>query len=99
MANERLRAAIHEAGFGPEDLAEALGNDRKTVDRWIDGYVPYRRNQHLVAKLLAVDPGYLWPPASAEQSRDLGMAELVSLWANSSSSTKHPWRAPSPSTS
>jgi lambda repressor-like predicted transcriptional regulator len=80
LANERLRAAIHEAGLGPDDVAEALGKDRKTVDRWIDGHVPYRRNQHCVAKLLAVDPGYLWPPVSAEQSRDLGMAELVSLW-------------------
>lgn len=91
MANERLRAAIHEAGFGPDDVAERLGNDRKTVDRWIDGHVPYRRNQHAVAKLLAVDPGYLWPPASAEQSRDLAMAELVSLWPVRSQVANETW--------
>jgi hypothetical protein len=63
-----------------DEVAEALGKDRKTVERWIDGHLPYRRNQHALAKLLRVDPGYLWPAISAEQARDLGMAEVLAIW-------------------
>ena len=53
MANERVRAAIYEAGLSVDEVAEALGKDRKTVERWISGHLPYRRNQHALAKLLA----------------------------------------------
>jgi hypothetical protein len=78
--NERLRAAVYASGLGVDGVAEELGKDRKTVERWIGGKLPYRRNQHAVAKLLGADPGYLWPPTSAAQSRDLGMAELIAVW-------------------
>jgi transcriptional regulator with XRE-family HTH domain len=80
VVNERLRAAIYAAGLGIDDVAEELGKDRKTIERWIEGHLPYRRNQHAVAKLLGADPGYLWPPSTAEQSRDLGMAEVLGIW-------------------
>ncbi len=80
MANERVRATVYQAGLGVDDVAEALGIDRKTVERWIDGHVPYRRNQHALAKLLSVDPGYLWPATSADEARALGMAELLAIW-------------------
>lgn len=40
MANERLRAAVFAAGLGPEEVAERLGVDRKSVDRWIEGKIP-----------------------------------------------------------
>ena len=72
MANERVRAAIYEAGLSVDEVCEALGKDRKTVERWINGHLPYRRNQHALAKLLGVDPSYLWAPTSAEQSRESG---------------------------
>ena len=80
VANERVRAAIYEAGLSVDEVCEALGKDRKTVERWINGHLPYRRNQHALAKLLGVDPSYLWAPTSAEQSRDLGMAEMLAIW-------------------
>lgn len=80
MANERLRRAIFSSGLRIEEVAERLGLDRKTVERWIEGHVPYKRNQHRVASLLAVDPGYLWPPASPDEARDLGAAELIAIW-------------------
>lgn len=79
-ANERLRAAIFSAGLSVDDVAERLAVDRKTVDRWIAGQRPYKRNQHSVAKLVAVDPGYLWPAVSADEAGGLAGAELVAIW-------------------
>ncbi|SDR05195.1 helix-turn-helix domain-containing protein [Thermostaphylospora chromogena] len=35
MANERLRAALLEKGVSVTELAEAIGVDPKTVERWI----------------------------------------------------------------
>jgi transcriptional regulator with XRE-family HTH domain len=91
MANERLRAAIYSAGLGIDEVADELGKDRKTVERWINGHLPYPRNQHALAKLLSNDPGYLWPPDSAEQSRDLGMAEVLAIWPVRSLVTNGLW--------
>lgn len=79
-ANERLRAAIFSAGLSVDDVAERLGVDRKTVDRWIAGQRPYARNQHAIAALLAVDPGYLWPAGTADEAASLARAELLTLW-------------------
>ncbi len=35
MRNERLRALLLERGQTPDKLAEAVGVDAKTVERWI----------------------------------------------------------------
>lgn len=80
MANERLRAAIYNAGLRLDEVADAIGCDRKTVERWIEGHVPYRRNQYALARLVEADPGYLWPAGSAETAGDLAMAELLGVW-------------------
>ena len=79
-SNERLRAAIFSAGLSVDDVAKRLDVDRKTVDRWISGQRPYKRNQHSVAKVLSVDPGYLWPTVSANEAGGLAAAELVAIW-------------------
>lgn len=91
MANERLRAAIYQAGLSIDDVAAELGRDRKTIQRWIDGERPYRRNQHSVAKLLGMDPGYLWPPQTAAEGAELAMAEVVSIWPIRSLVPVRPW--------
>ena len=44
MSNERLRAAILSGGLGIDGVANRLGVDRKTIERWIAGRVPYRRH-------------------------------------------------------
>src|SRR6266496_2137326 len=61
MPNERLRAALLERGLTPTALAEELGVDHKTVERWIGGRVPYRRHRYAIATQLGVDEVYLWP--------------------------------------
>ncbi len=62
--NERLRTAIHAAGLTPAEVADRLGVDRKSVDRWIGGRTPYRRNRAAAGKLLGVDDAHLWPEAT-----------------------------------
>jgi len=40
MSNERLRAAVLSSGLGIDGVADGLGVDRKTIERWIAGRVP-----------------------------------------------------------
>jgi transcriptional regulator with XRE-family HTH domain len=64
VSNERLRAAIARAGLDNEQLAELVGVDAKTVERWIaGGRLPYTRHRVRVAKALGADPYDLWPQA------------------------------------
>ncbi|MGW6055147.1 helix-turn-helix domain-containing protein [Streptomyces sp. NPDC055189] len=61
-ANERLRGAMVAANVTVEGLANRLGVDPKSVERWvISTRIPHARNAHAVAKVLRVDPYYLWP--------------------------------------
>jgi transcriptional regulator with XRE-family HTH domain len=91
VTNERLRAAIHQAGFSAEGIAEQLGVDRKTVWRWIAGQVPYKKHQHAVAGALGVDPGYLWPPSGTDESKELALAEIRSVWPQRSFVPNSAW--------
>ena len=61
MKNVELETAMHAAGLNPATLGEAAQVDPKTVERWIrDGRVPRTYNQWAVAKVLKVEPSYLW---------------------------------------
>ena len=39
MANERLRTALLQRGVTPTDLADTVGVDPKTIERWIGGRI------------------------------------------------------------
>jgi hypothetical protein len=80
MANERLRAAIFSSRFDVDDVAHELGVDRKTVERWIAGRVPYKRHRYALASLLGADPAYLWPVDSAVEASDLALAEVLAVY-------------------
>ncbi len=67
MANERLRTALLQQGLTPSALADTVGVDPKTIERWIGGRIPYRRHRHQVAVRLGVDETYLWPGALAAE--------------------------------
>ena len=50
MPNDRLRDVLLGKGLTPEDVAERLGVDPKTVERWITvGRTPYPRYRHAIA--------------------------------------------------
>jgi transcriptional regulator with XRE-family HTH domain len=78
MANERLRTALLQRGVTPAELAETVGVDPKTIERWIGGRVPYRRHRHQVAVRLGVDEAYLWPGAlAADQVASASESEIL----------------------
>ncbi|RCV49833.1 XRE family transcriptional regulator [Marinitenerispora sediminis] len=81
MPNERLRAALLERGMTPADLADAVGVDTKSVERWISlDRTPYRRHRYAAAARLGMDETYLWPKAlSAEQSTAASGSEIIEV--------------------
>lgn len=81
MANERLRTALLQRGAGLEELADAVGVDPKTAERWITvGRIPYRRHRYAAAAFLGVDEVYLWPNAlEREQLADASENEILTV--------------------
>ncbi len=89
MRNDRLRSALLERGITPAQLAEAIGVDPKSVERWIAGRLPYRRHRYAVAAHLNVDEGYLWPDAlSRSQIANASESEIITVYP-------HRWTVPS----
>ena len=83
MPNERLRSAILARGLSVRDLAERIGVDPKTVERWITkDKTPYRRHQYAAAAALKVDAATLWPDdfRTADSAADLSKAEIVTVY-------------------
>ncbi|WP_026404863.1 helix-turn-helix domain-containing protein [Actinomadura rifamycini] len=89
MPNERLRAALLQRGLTIDALAEQIGVDPKTVERWITkNRTPYRRTRYAVASHLGVDETYLWPDAlTKEQVTSASGTEIVTIYP-------HRWAVP-----
>jgi hypothetical protein len=64
VTNRRLRGAITAAGLQPDELAELLQVDVKTVRRWLLGTTPYGRHRTQIAKTVQVAERELWPEAT-----------------------------------
>lgn len=64
--NDRLADALAETGLSTLRLAEQVGVDPKTAERWVaQGRVPHPRLRSLVADLLHVPRAVLWPAVDA----------------------------------
>ncbi len=59
--SHRLESAMLRARLDSVALAEAVGVDVKTVNRWLAGRVPHRRSRVVVARLLDEAEDLLWP--------------------------------------
>ncbi len=69
-ANERLRAALLDLGMSYTALAEAVGVDAKTVERWVgSGRTPHRSTAFKAARVLREDPLHLWPALQGHRRR------------------------------
>ncbi|MCA0438488.1 MAG: helix-turn-helix domain-containing protein [Actinobacteria bacterium] len=92
-SNEVLRAAILGAGLSHETLAERVGVDQKTVERWVaGGRIPHRRTRLTVAQALGKDDVVLWPQTADEpQALRAAQAELVQLFPNRGSVPAQCW--------
>ena len=92
MKNIQLETAMHAKGLNPARLAEIVGADQKTVERWIStGRVPRQDNQWRVASALVVEPSYLWPPQDDDPAPVTGASELVAVYAHRGEVPHHLW--------
>jgi hypothetical protein len=91
MPNERLRATLLDSEYNERLLADDLGLDHKSVQRWITRDVtPRRSTAHRAAKLLGVSPAWLWPGLEAERE-SASQAEIVTLYPHRSEVPRHLW--------
>lgn len=66
MANENLKAALTRSGLTPEEFADIVQVDEKTVKRWLAGRTPYPRHRQTVARALDTTEHTLWPDTVPE---------------------------------
>ena len=93
MANERLRAALLQRGVTPAELAEAVGVDPKTIERWIKGRIPHRRLRYEAARKLGMDEAYLWPGAlAAEEVASASESEILLVYPHRWAVPQDVWR-------
>jgi hypothetical protein len=82
VANDRLRDALMHQGSTPEELAQSLQVDPKTVERWITkGRAPYPKHRHKIAAMLGESERYLWPDAlPPDEAAMVTRSELIELY-------------------
>ena len=95
MPNDRLRDVLLSKGITPEDVAERLGVDPKTVERWITvGRTPYPRHRHAIAAIAGESEAYLWPGALPAQRRaEVAGSEIIQVYPHRSSVPADLWDA------
>lgn len=81
MGNENLRAALQHAGLQPDDLAQIIEVDVKTVRRWLLGMAPYPRHRGRVARALDTTENELWPKLATTPPNRRPAAETSDLLA------------------
>jgi transcriptional regulator with XRE-family HTH domain len=94
MANERLRDALLRNGMTPQLLAEKVGVDGKTAERWITvGRTPYPRHRHEIAALIRESESYLWPDAlTKDRAEKVAASEIVRVYPHRASVPADLWR-------
>jgi transcriptional regulator with XRE-family HTH domain len=69
MGNENLKNALETAGLTIEQLAEVIGVDPKSVQRWVTGAtVPYPRHRAAISQALNRTERELWPDEKTGQA-------------------------------
>lgn len=93
MSNERLRAAITSSGHSVQQVAEQIGVDRKTVERWVaSGRTPHRAHRVTVAQLVGEDDVFLWPDTATDtRTVSASQAEFVAIYPNRGSVSTDTW--------
>jgi hypothetical protein len=77
-----------------QSLAERIGVDTKTVERWIStGRVPYTRAATAAAAALEEDPVFLWPTLHRGRAARSLSSEIVAVYEQRSSLAPAQWQA------
>src|SRR3954466_9875120 len=82
VPNQRLRNALAARGMTTATLADSVGVDSKSVERWItQDRTPHPITRAAVSQALGNDETYFWPSLlGTRQSRDATGNELVQIW-------------------
>src|SRR4051794_11247209 len=93
MTNERLRAAITDAGLTLQEFGEKVGVDPKTVERWIGtNRIPHRTHRMAAARLLGKSDVFLWPATDSDpRTRSASRAEFLDLYPSRASLPVSTW--------
>lgn len=91
--NERLRGCLAAAALRPADLADHVGVDAKTVERWITkNRQPHRTHRRAVAERLSVDETYLWPELFTDSAtHTASTAEFLRIYPDRASVGNNTW--------
>ena len=95
VPNQRLRQALAASGITQADLAERVGVDAKSVERWItQDRLPHPATRASIAHALGQDETYFWPALlGTRQSRDATESELVQIWPTRNAVPGEVWRS------
>ena len=95
VPNQRLRQALAGNGITQAALAEQVGVDAKSVERWItQDRMPHPATRASVAHVLNQDETYFWPALlGTRQSRDATESELVQVWPTRNAVPGEVWRS------
>src|SRR5215831_6159385 len=94
VPNERLRDSMLRNGLTPVTVADHLGVDPKTVERWLtQDRIPYPKHRHAIAAMVREGESYLWPNAySAERSTAMAQSEVVAVYPRRSALDRELWQ-------
>jgi hypothetical protein len=84
LGNDNLKNAMRRAALRPDDFADIIEVDPKTVQRWLAGRVPYPRHRGKIARALDTTEAELWPeltPAPASPTNRASSAAIGDLLA------------------
>ena len=91
--NCQLRAHIERKGLSVQGLADLIGVDAKTVERWLAGVtVPYAHNARRVAEELDCDPADLWPDLFPIMAPPSAGTVAVSVYSSRADIPPSVWR-------
>lgn len=92
MRNDRLRDALARRGWTAVQLADKVGVDAKTVERWVNtGRTPHRSTATQAAQVLGDDVHYLWPGVRRSPPARSVYPELVAVYPNRASVPRDEW--------
>ncbi|WP_436523382.1 helix-turn-helix domain-containing protein [Actinoplanes sp. HUAS TT8] len=94
MPNERLRDAILRKDLTVASVAQQIGVDPKTVERWItQDRNPYPKHRHAIAQLVRQAESYLWPSAlTPQRATRVAESEILRIYPRRSAVPNDLWQ-------
>jgi transcriptional regulator with XRE-family HTH domain len=93
VSNERLRAAIHQAGLEVDEVAYKIEVDTRTVRRWLAGRTPRGLYRTRLAETLGTTEAELWPELDLRVEGRDEQGEILAAYAHANDLAAPDWRA------